>query len=42
MDNDDELVGRVLGRRQALVILGMSGVALAVGSTGVPAAEPAG
>jgi protocatechuate 3,4-dioxygenase beta subunit len=41
MDNDDELVGRVLGRRQALAILGMSGVALAVGSTGVAAAEPA-
>jgi protocatechuate 3,4-dioxygenase beta subunit len=44
MDNDDEFVGRVLGRRQALAILGMSGVALAVaGSTGVAAAaaEPA-
>ena len=42
MDNDDELVGRVLGRRQALAILGMSGVALAVaGSTGVASADPA-
>ena len=42
MDSDDEFVGHVLGRRQALAILGMSGVALAVGgSTGVAAAEPA-
>lgn len=42
MDNDDELVGRVLGRRQALALLGMSGVALAVaGSTGVAQADPA-
>jgi hypothetical protein len=30
MDDDDEIVGRVLGRRQALAILGMSGVALTV------------
>jgi protocatechuate 3,4-dioxygenase beta subunit len=45
MDNDDEIVGRVLGRRQALAILGMSGVALTVaGSAGaaVAGAAPAG
>lgn len=41
MDNDDQPVGRILGRRQALAILGMSGVALGVaGSAGVAAASP--
>jgi len=40
MDNDDVPVGRVLGRRQALAILGMSGVALGVaGSAGVASAD---
>jgi protocatechuate 3,4-dioxygenase beta subunit len=40
MDNDDLPVGRVLGRRQALAILGMSGVALGVvGPAGVAAAD---
>jgi protocatechuate 3,4-dioxygenase beta subunit len=43
MEDDDRPVGRVLGRRQALAILGMSGVALSVaGSAGVAAATPAG
>ena len=41
MDNDDPPVGRVRGRRQALAILGMSGVALGVaGPAGVAAADP--
>jgi protocatechuate 3,4-dioxygenase beta subunit len=42
MDKDDQPVGHVLGRRQALAILGMSGVALTVtGSAGVASASPA-
>lgn len=41
MHDDDEPVGRVLGRRQALAILGMSGVALTVAGAGVAAADPA-
>ncbi|TDV47875.1 twin-arginine translocation pathway signal protein [Actinophytocola oryzae] len=41
MDNDDEPVGRVLGRRQAIAILGLSGMALtAAGSAGAASAEP--
>jgi protocatechuate 3,4-dioxygenase beta subunit len=41
MHDDDEPVGRVLGRRQALAILGMSGVALTVTGAGVASADPA-
>lgn len=38
MDNDDEFVGWVLGRRQALAVLGMSGVALVAGGSGIASA----
>jgi protocatechuate 3,4-dioxygenase beta subunit len=43
MHLDDEPVGRVLGRRHALAILGMSGVALTVAGVrvGVASADPA-
>jgi hypothetical protein len=39
MHSDDEGVGRILGRRQALTILGMSGLALTLAGTGTAAAE---
>lgn len=38
MYDDDEPVGRVLGRRQALAVLGMTGVALTVAGAGVASA----
>ncbi|HEX6356184.1 twin-arginine translocation pathway signal protein [Actinophytocola sp.] len=41
MHDDDEPVGRVLGRRQALAILGMSGMALTVAGVGVAGAASA-
>jgi hypothetical protein len=34
MHSDDEGVGRILGRRQALTILGMSGLALTLAGPG--------
>lgn len=40
MDNDDEFVGRVLDRRQALAVLGMSGVALVWSSEARPVSPP--
>jgi protocatechuate 3,4-dioxygenase beta subunit len=39
MHDDDMPVGRVLSRRQALTILGISGVALTVGGAGVASAD---
>jgi protocatechuate 3,4-dioxygenase beta subunit len=38
MHDDDEPVGRVLGRRQALALLGIAGAALTVAGSGVAAA----
>jgi protocatechuate 3,4-dioxygenase beta subunit len=38
MHDDDEPVGRVLGRRQALALLGVAGAALTVAGSGVAAA----
>ncbi|HEX6358339.1 twin-arginine translocation pathway signal protein [Actinophytocola sp.] len=42
MHDDDVPVGRVLGRRQALAILGLSGVALTVAGAGTAAATDCG
>jgi protocatechuate 3,4-dioxygenase beta subunit len=41
MHSDDEPVGRVLGRRQALALLGLAGAALTVAGQGVAAADTA-
>src|SRR5881227_1112882 len=40
MHSDDEPVGRILGRRQALALLGAAGAALTVGGSGVAVASP--
>ncbi|MFC4069549.1 dioxygenase family protein, partial [Actinoplanes subglobosus] len=41
MDNDDEPVGRVLGRRHALALLALTGTGLALAGTSAGAAAPA-